>query len=103
VLRPGGRFAVSDVVVRGDVPPEIRRNIELWVGCVAGALKDSEYMSKLTAAGFEDVTIEPTRVYKVEDARQFLSAQGVDADAIASQVEGKFVSAFIRAKKPSVS
>ena len=103
VLRPGGRFAVSDVVVRGEVPPEIRRNIELWVGCVAGALKDSEYMSKLTSAGFEDVTIEPTRVYKVEDARQFLSAQGVDADAIASQVEGKFVSAFIRAKKPSVS
>ena len=103
VLRPGGRFAVSDVVVRGEVPPEIRRNIELWVGCVAGALKDSEYMSKLTAAGFEDVTIEATRVYKVEDARQFLNAQGVDADAIAPQVEGKFVSAFIRAKKPSVS
>jgi SAM-dependent methyltransferase len=103
VLRLGGRFAVSDVVVRGEVPPEIRRNIELWVGCVAGALKDSEYMSKLTAAGFEDVTIEPTRVYKVEDARQFLNAQGVDADAIAPQVEGKFVSAFIRAKKPSVS
>jgi len=103
VLRPGGRFAVSDVVVRGEVPPEVRRNIELWVGCVAGALKDSEYMSKLTAAGFENVTIEPTRVYKVEDARQFLSAQGVDADAIAPQVEGKFVSAFIRAKKPSVS
>ena len=103
VLRPGGRFAVSDVVVRGEVPPEVRRNIELWVGCVAGALKDSEYMSKLTSAGFEDVTIEPTRVYKVEDARQFLSAQGVDADAIAPQVKGKFVSAFIRAKKPSVS
>jgi SAM-dependent methyltransferase len=103
VLRPRGRFAVSDVVVRGEVPPEIRRNIELWVGCVAGALKDSEYMSKLTAAGFEDVTIEATRVYKVEDARQFLNAQGVDADAIAPQVEGKFVSAFIRAKKPSVS
>ena len=103
VLRLGGRFAVSDVVVRGEVPPEIRRNIELWVGCVAGALKDSEYMSKLTAAGFEDVTIEATRVYKVEDARQFLNAQGVDADAIAPQVEGKFVSAFIRAKKPSVS
>ena len=103
VLRPGGRFAVSDVVVRGEVPPEVRRNIELWVGCVAGALKDSEYMSKLTAAGFENVTIEPTRVYKVEDARQFLSAQGVDADAIAPQVKGKFVSAFIRAKKPSVS
>jgi len=103
VLRPGGRFAVSDVVARGDIPPEIKRNIELWVGCVAGALKDSEYISKLTGAGFEDVTIEPTRIYKVEDARQFLSAQGIDADAIASQVEGKFISAFIRAKKPSAS
>jgi arsenite methyltransferase len=103
VLRPGGRFAVSDVVVRGDVPAEIRRNIELWVGCVAGALKDSEYVSKLRAVGFEDVTIEPTRIYKVEDARQFLSAQGIDADSIASEVEGKFVSAFIRAKKPTTS
>jgi arsenite methyltransferase len=100
VLRPGGRFAVSDVVVRGEVPAEIRRNIELWVGCVAGALKDSEYITKLKAAGFEEVTIEPTRVYKVADARQFLSAQGIDADAIAAEVEGKFLSAFIRAKKP---
>jgi arsenite methyltransferase len=100
VLRPGGRFAVSDVVVKGDVPAEIRRNIELWVGCVAGALQASEYVSKLTAAGFEDVSIEPTRVYKVEDARQFLSAQGIDADSIAAAVEGKFMSAFIRAKKP---
>lgn len=103
VLRPGGRFAVSDVVVRGDVPAEIRRNIELWVGCVAGALKDSEYESKLKAVGFEEVTIEPTRIYKVEDAREFLRAQGIDADSIASQVEGKFVSAFIRAKKPETS
>src|SRR5271163_2003046 len=100
VLRPGGRFAVSDVVVRGDVPAEIRKNMELWVGCVAGALKDSEYLSKLTAAGFEQVTIEPTRIYKVADARQFLSAQGIDADSIAAEVEGKFMSAFIRAKKP---
>lgn len=100
VLRPGGRFAVSDVVVRGDVPAEIRKSIELWVGCVAGALKDSEYISKLTAAGFQDVTIEPTRVYKVEDAQQFLTAQGIDTASVASEVEGKFMSAFIRAKKP---
>jgi arsenite methyltransferase len=100
VLRPGGRFAVSDVVVRGEVPAEIRKNIELWVGCVAGALKDSEYVSKLQAAGFEEVTIEPTRVYQVTDARQFLSAQGIDADAIAAEVEGKFMSAFVRARKP---
>lgn len=101
VLRPGGRFAVSDVVVRGDVPAAVRRSVELWVGCIAGALRDSEYTSKLTAAGFEDVSIEPTRMYKVEDARQFLAAQGVDADAIAPQVDGKFISAFIRAKKPA--
>ena len=102
VLRPGGRFAVSDVVVRGEVPAAIRKNMELWVGCVAGALKDSEYKSKLTAAGFKQITIEPTRVYRVEDARQFLSAQGIDADSIAPQVEGKFMSAFIRATKPDV-
>jgi arsenite methyltransferase len=100
VLRPGGRFAVSDVVVKGDVPAEIRKNMELWVGCVAGALQDSEYVSKLTAAGFEQVSIEPTRVYKLEDARQFLFAQGVDADSIAPEVEGRFFSAFIRATKP---
>jgi arsenite methyltransferase len=103
VLRPGGRFAVSDVVVRGDVPDKIRKNMELWVGCVAGALQDSEYISKLARAGFEEVTIEPTRVYKVEDARQFLSAQGIDADSIAAEVEGKFMSAFVRAKKPAAS
>jgi SAM-dependent methyltransferase len=103
VLRPGGRFAVSDVVVRGDVPADIRKNIELWVGCVAGALKDSEYTSKLQAAGFEQVTIEPTRVYRVADAQQFLTAQGIDADSIAAEVEGKFISAFIRARKPPTS
>jgi len=103
VLRPGGRFAVSDVVVRGEVPAQIRKNMELWVGCVAGALKDSEYVEKLTAAGFEEVTMEPTRVYKVEDARQFLSAQDVDADLIAAEVDGKFMSAFIRARKPAAS
>jgi SAM-dependent methyltransferase len=103
VLRPGGRFAVSDVVVRGDVPADIRKSIELWVGCVAGALQDSEYIFKLTAAGFEQVTIEPTRVYKVEDAQQFLAAQGIDADSIAAEVEGKFISAFIRARKPPTS
>jgi SAM-dependent methyltransferase len=101
VLRPGGRFAVSDVVVRGAVPAEIRRNMELWVGCVAGALEESEYRTKLAAAGFEDIEIEPTRVYSVADARQILTAQGIDVDAIAPHVEGKFVSAFIRAKKPA--
>jgi SAM-dependent methyltransferase len=99
VLRPGGRFAVSDVVVKGDVPAEIRRSVELWVGCVAGALKDSEYTSKLSAAGFEDISIEPTRVYRAEDARQFLTTEGVDPESIAS-IEGKFMSAFIRARKP---
>jgi arsenite methyltransferase len=100
VLRPGGRFAVSDVVVRGAVPPDIRRNIELWVGCVAGAMEESEYRSKLADAGFEEIEIEATRVYSVGDARQFLAAKGIDVDAIAPQVEGKFVSAFVRAKKP---
>jgi SAM-dependent methyltransferase len=101
VLRPGGRFAVSDVVVRGPVPAEIRRNVELWVGCIAGALDESQYRTKLAAAGFEDIEIEPTRVYSVADARQLLTAQGIDVDAIASHVEGKFASAFIRAKKPA--
>jgi SAM-dependent methyltransferase len=100
VLKPGGRFAVSDVVVRGDVPQQIRRSVELWVGCVAGALRDEEYVSKLTAAGFESIEIEPTRVYKIEDARQFLEAGGIDVDAIVADVEGKFSSAFIRARKP---
>ena len=100
VLKPGGRFAVSDVVVRGEVPLEIRRSIELWVGCVAGALGDDEYQGKLRAAGFEQIEIEPTRIYKIEDAKEFLKAAGIDAEAIAPQVEGKFASAFIRAKKP---
>ena len=103
VLRPDGRFAVSDVVVRGTVPAEIRRSVELWVGCVAGALEESEYRTKLAAAGFEDIEIEHTRVYSVADARQFLTAQGIDVDAIAPHVEGKFASAFIRAKKPAAA
>jgi ubiquinone/menaquinone biosynthesis C-methylase UbiE len=101
VLRPGGRFAVSDVVVRGPVPAAIRRNVELWVGCVAGALDESDYRAKLEAAGFVEVEIEPTRVYTIEDARHFLTAKGIDVEAIAPHVEGKFASAFIRAKKPS--
>ena len=100
VLKPGGRFAVSDVMVRGDVPDDIRKNMLLWVGCIAGALRDDDYTAKLTNAGFESIDIEPTRVYNIEDAHAFLSAEGVDVDAIAKQVEGKFISAFVRAKKP---
>ncbi len=99
VLKPGGRFAVSDVVVRGDVPAEIKKNMELWVGCVAGALSDDEYTAKLAQAGFENIGIEPTRVYSIEDARTFLTGQGLDVDALSKQVEGKFMSAFIRANK----
>jgi len=99
VLKPGGRFAVSDVVVRGPVPADIRRSVELWVGCIAGALDESDYRAKLAAAGFSEIDIEPTRVYSVEDARQFLTANGIDIDAIAPHVEGKFASAFIRARK----
>ena len=99
VLRPGGRFAVSDVVVRGPVPPALRRNMELWVGCVAGALEESEFERLLLEAGFEDPSIEPTRVYRIEDARAFLQAAGLDVHAIASEVDGKFRSAFIRARK----
>ncbi|HWF45806.1 MAG TPA: arsenite methyltransferase [Bryobacteraceae bacterium] len=101
VLKPGGRFAVSDVVVRGEVPANIRRSMELWVGCVAGALQQSEYVDKLTNAGFEAIGIEPTRIYDVEDARAFLSSQGADVDAIAPVVANKFMSAFIRATKPA--
>jgi arsenite methyltransferase len=100
VLKPGGRFAVSDVVVRGDVPKEVRRSVELWVGCIAGALEETEYSEKLSSAGFEQVEIEPTRIYQVGDARAFLTGQGIDVDAIAPQIDGKFMSAFIRAKKP---
>src|SRR5450631_228232 len=103
VLKPGGRFAVSDVVVRGDVPEAVRKNVLLWVGCIAGALKDTEYTSTLADAGFESVEIEPTRVYNVEDARAFLTSEGVDVNAIAPQVEGKFMSAFVRATKPQAS
>lgn len=99
-LKPGGRFAVSDVVVRGSVPEAVRKSMLLWVGCIAGALEESEYLEKLKAAGFEDATVEPTRVYNVEDARQFLTEAGVDVDVIAPQVNEKFFSAFIRAKKP---
>jgi arsenite methyltransferase len=100
VLKPGGRFAVSDVVVRGEVPAEVRRSVELWAGCIAGALEDTDYASKLAAAGFEAIAIEPTRVYRAEDARQFLAQDGIDVDAIAPQIDGKFASAFIRATKP---
>jgi SAM-dependent methyltransferase len=99
-LKPGGRLAVSDVVVTGFVPAEIRKSIELWIGCVAGALERDDYSAKLAAAGFENVSIEPTRIYSIEDAHRFLTAQGVDTTAIASQIEGKFMSAFIRASKP---
>jgi SAM-dependent methyltransferase len=101
VLKPGGRFAVSDVVTRGDVPPDVRQNMLLWVGCIAGALRDYEYVAKLSKAGFDNIDIEPTRIYEIEDARTFLSGQGVDVDAIAPQVEGKFMSAFIHATKPA--
>lgn len=101
VLKPGGRFAVSDVVTRGEMLPEIRKNVLLWVGCVAGALEENEYKAKLAAAGFENIGIEPTRIYRVEDARAFLKDQGVDVDAIAPQVDGKFMSGFIRAQKPA--
>lgn len=101
VLRPGGRFAVSDVVTRGVIALEIRQSVLLWVGCIAGALEETEYREKLQAAGFEQIEIEPTRIYRIEDAREFLSAQGVDVDAIAPQVDQKFMSAFVRAVKPS--
>jgi arsenite methyltransferase len=100
VLKPGGRFAISDVVVRGEVPATIRKSMELWVGCIAGALEEYDYRDKLYAAGFESVDIEPTRIYKVEEAREFLTATGLDADTVGPQIEGKFISAFVRATKP---
>src|SRR5271166_4911601 len=100
VLKPGGRFAVSDVVLRGDVPQPVRDSVLLWVGCMAGALEENAYLAKLARAGFEAVTVEPTRIYRVEDAREQLSSSGVDVDVIAQQVNGKFMSAFIRAAKP---
>jgi arsenite methyltransferase len=101
VLKPGGRFAVSDVVTRGEMLPEIRRSVLLWVGCIAGALEENDYLGKLKGTGFSEAEIEPTRIYHVEDAREFLSGQGFDVDAIAPQVDGKFFSAFIRATKPA--
>jgi len=100
VLKPGGRFAVSDVVTRGQMLPEIRQSVLLWVGCVAGALEEQDYRNKLAAAGFEQIDLEPTRIYRIEDARQFLAGQDIDIDAIADQVDGKFMSAFVRAVKP---
>jgi SAM-dependent methyltransferase len=100
VLRPGGRFAVSDVVVRGEVPDAVRRSMLLWVGCIAGALEEDDYRAKLLAAGFSDVDLEATRIYDIEDARVFLTEAGIAVDEIAPQVEGKFLSAFIRATKP---
>jgi SAM-dependent methyltransferase len=100
VLKPGGLFAVSDVVVRGEVPADIRRSVELWVGCIAGALDEHDYAAKLRAAGFSDVEVEPWRIYDVENARAFLTEQGIDIDRLGPQVDGKFASAFVRARKP---
>jgi len=102
VLKPGGRFAVSDVVVRGEVPADIRKSMELWVGCIAGALEENEYREKLARAGFESIDVEPTRVYRVEEAREFLEAAGLDPKTAGPQIDGKFVSAFVRAVKPAV-
>src|ERR1700731_1101390 len=101
VLKPSGRFAISDVVVRGEVPDQIRKSMELWVGCVAGALTDTEYQQKLADAGFASIDIEPTRIYSIDDAKEFLNAAGIDADAVAPQIRDKFISAFIRAQKPT--
>jgi ubiquinone/menaquinone biosynthesis C-methylase UbiE len=101
VLRPGGRFAVSDVVVRGEVPAAIRRSVELWIGCVAGALDETAYREKLAKAGFEAIDVEATRIYRAADAREFLASAGLDAEAIAPLVDGKFMSAFVRARKPA--
>jgi arsenite methyltransferase len=103
VLKPGGRFAVSDVVTRGAIPDEIRQKVLLWVGCIAGALDETEYRSKLKAAGFEQIEVEPTRIYRVEEAREFLSSAGVNVDAIVSEVDERFMSAFVRAVKPAKS
>jgi arsenite methyltransferase len=101
VLKPGGRLAVSDIVIRGEVPAEVRKSMELWVGCIAGALQEAEYVQKLRAAGFESVEVEPTRVYQVEEAREFLTAAGLDAAVVGPQIKDKFMSAFIRASKPA--
>jgi arsenite methyltransferase len=101
VLKPGGRFAVSDVVTRGEMLPEIRKSVLLWVGCVAGALEENDYRSKLAAAGFGSIELEPTRIYRIDDARTFLAGHGIDVDAIAPEVDGRFMSAFVRATKPA--
>src|SRR5437868_8619778 len=103
VLKPGGRFAISDVVTRGAMPEALRRDMLLWVGCIAGALEEHDYRAKLAAAGFENIGIEPTRIYRVDDAREFLKDKGVDGDAIAETVDGKFMSAFVRAMKPQTA
>jgi arsenite methyltransferase len=103
VLKPGGRFAVSDVIVRGEVPAAIQRSMELWVGCIAGALEEKEYAAKLAAAGFANVAVEPWRIYKIDDARSFLTEAGIDVDRLAPQVEGKFASAFVRGRKPEAA
>ena len=101
VLKPGGRFAVSDVVIRGEVPPELRRSMELWVGCVAGALEEQEFLGLLAASGFTDASIEPTRIYRVEDARAFLEGAGLDVAVVAPQLDGRVMGAFVRATKPA--
>ena len=101
VLKPGGRLAVSDVVIRGEVPAAVRKSMELWVGCIAGALQEAEYREKLQTAGFEAIDVEPTRIYQMEEARDFLTAAGLDADVVGPQIRDKFMSAFIRAKKPA--
>ena len=100
VLKPGGRFAASDLIVRGEMPAGLRRNIELWIGCVAGVLEEQDYRTKLVKAGFEAINLEPTRIYKVEDAQAFLADKGIDIEAIAADINGKFMSAFVRARKP---
>jgi SAM-dependent methyltransferase len=100
VLKPGGRFAVSDIVIRGAIPDEVRRNMELWAGCIAGALKDSDYIAKLSRAGFDEIDLEPTRIYGLDEVRQFLDGQGIDVDAVAPQIDGRILSAFVRAVKP---
>jgi len=102
VLKPGGRFAVSDVVVRGEMPIEVRRNVELWIGCVAGAMEEQEYKTKLATAGFEQIDLEPTRVYRIEDAKAFLQSSGLDVDSFGAAIDGKFASMFVRAQKPGV-
>jgi arsenite methyltransferase len=100
VLRPGGRFAVSDVVIRGEVPAELRRSMELWVGCVAGALTEAEYQQRLQEAGFQDIALEPTRIYEFADAKVFLEGAGLDTEALAPEVDGRVMGAFVRARKP---